>query len=95
MKEFATRVFNSLGLAYWVKIDTSQPDCTYYFGPFLTVIEAKNAKAGYLEDLTNEGCSGIDVEIKRCKPHELTIFDHEAIGETMDFNPVPAYFVRP
>ncbi len=94
MKELITGALNSLGLAYWVRIDTSQPACTYYFGPFITVMEAKNAKGGYLEDLTNEGCSGIEVEIKRCKPTELTVFDNEELEGSMDFNPVPAYFIR-
>ncbi|MDJ0679024.1 MAG: DUF1816 domain-containing protein [Xenococcaceae cyanobacterium MO_167.B52] len=94
MKELVIGALNSLGLAYWVKIDTTKPSCIYYFGPFLTVTEAKNAKAGYIEDLTNEGCSGIEVEIKRCKPSELTVFDNDELEGGMDFNPVPAYFIR-
>ncbi len=94
MKELITGVCDSLGLACWIKINTSQPSCTYYFGPFLTVIEAKNAKAGYIEDLTNEGSSGIEVEIKRCKPTELTIFDNDEIGEGVDFSIVPAYLIQ-
>ncbi len=89
MKEIVTGILNSLGCAYWVKIDTSQPSCTYYFGPFLRVGEAKNAKAGYIEDLMNEGSLGIEVAIKRCKPSELTVFDE--VEESMDFNPVPAF----
>ncbi|MDJ0533348.1 MAG: DUF1816 domain-containing protein [Xenococcaceae cyanobacterium MO_207.B15] len=88
MKEILTGILNSLGWAYWIKLDTAKPSCTYFFGPFLTVTEAKNAKAGYIEDLKNEGCSGIEVEIKRCKPSELTIFDE--LGESVDFNTVPA-----
>lgn len=94
MKEIITVFLNSLGLAYWVKIDTSQPSCTYYFGPFSTFIEAKNAKAGYMEDLTNEGCSRIESEIKRCKPSELTVFSDE-VEESLDFSAVPAYITQP
>ena len=87
MKEILTGVLDYLGQAYWIKLDTSQPYCTYYFGPFLTIAEAKTAKAGYIEDLMNEGSVGLEVEIKRCKPSELTVFDE--MGESMDFNPVP------
>lgn len=93
MKEIVTGFLNSLGLAYWVKIDTSKPSCTYYFGPFATFIAAKKAKSGYIEDLTNEGCLRIEAEIKRCKPSELTVFSDE-VEENLDFNPVPAYIAQ-
>ncbi len=95
MNELITGVLNSLGLAYWVKIETAQPSCIYYFGPFLTVVEAKNAQAGYIEDLMNEGSMGIEVAIKRCKPSELTVFDDEEMAATVDFNPFPAYIAQP
>ncbi|HHP7230789.1 MAG TPA: DUF1816 domain-containing protein [Xenococcaceae cyanobacterium] len=90
MKEILINLLNSLGLAYWVKIDTNQPPCTYYFGPFLSLTAAKDAKAGYIEDLKSEGCASIDVEIKRCKPSELTVFSEE-VEEPVDFKAVPAF----
>ena len=93
MKEILTGLLNYLGWAYWVKIDTADPSCTYYFGPFLSITEAKKAKAGYIEDLMNENSSGIEVEIKRCKPSELTVFNEE-LEESRDFNPVPAYLAQ-
>ena len=27
---------NKLGLAWWAKIETKQPEATYWFGPFIT-----------------------------------------------------------
>jgi len=27
---------NKLGLAWWAKIETNQPNGTYWFGPFIT-----------------------------------------------------------
>ena len=90
MKEILTGLLNYLGLAYWVKIDTADPTCTYYFGPFLSLTEAKKAKAGYIEDLMNENSSGIEVEIKRCKPSELTVFNEE-LEESRDFDSVSVY----
>lgn len=75
MKETLINLLNFSGLAWWVKIFTANPRCTYYFGPFLTSEEAKVAKAGYIEDLENEGAQGIQVSIEKCKPVELTIYD--------------------
>ena len=77
VKESFVKVFEFLGLAYWIEIATDNPRCTYYFGPFLTNQEAVAAQRGYLEDLDNEGAQGISVEIKRCQPdyNNLTIYD--------------------
>ncbi|UXE58413.1 MAG: DUF1816 domain-containing protein [Woronichinia naegeliana WA131] len=75
MKDFLIQLLNSIGLAYWIEIVTTTPRCTYYFGPFSSKGDAEVAQAGYLEDLSNEDAQGIFVEIKRCKPQNLTIFD--------------------
>jgi hypothetical protein len=75
MKELLIEILNFVGLAYWVEIITENPTCTYYFGPFLQAKAAENATEGYLEDLKNEGATGIKVQIKRCKPGNLTICD--------------------
>lgn len=62
---------------WWAEITTTQPCCTYYFGPFETEIEAKEAYPGYVEDLDGEGATGIVVVIKRCQPEVLTICEEE------------------
>lgn len=74
-KEFLTNFFDSFGWAWWVEVMTQNPHCTYYFGPFLSIKEAKAASAGYVEDLQQEGAQGIAVNVKRCKPDNLTIAD--------------------
>ena len=74
MKEILTIIFNFLGLAYWVKVVTNRPKCTYYFGPFLNRTEAEIAQSGYIEDLEDEGAREIYVTIKRFKPNDLTIY---------------------
>ena len=79
MKEFLIGSPDILGLAYWIEIVTKEPNCTYYFGPFLSQKGANAAQYGYIEDLSNESAQGIDVTIKRCKPNQLTIFDE--LGE--------------
>lgn len=73
MKEFLANVLHHLGQAYWVEITTSIPQCTYYFGPFFSAQEAQAELGGYVEDLEQEGATGIVAVVKRCKPTELTI----------------------
>lgn len=78
MKEVLINSLQFLGLAFWVEIVTDDPQCTYYFGPFSSKQEAESAQGGYIEDLQNEGAQGISVNIMRCKPTNLTIFDEES-----------------
>lgn len=89
MKEILLKILQFLGLAFWVEIITDKPRCTYYFGPFFNDQEASAAKAGYVEDLENEGAQGISVSIKRCKPTNLTIFDE--VGEPTDRERMPTF----
>ncbi len=87
MKEFLIEILNFLGLAFWVEIITDNPKCTYYFGPFLQAKIAEEASEGYLEDLKNEGATGIKLTVKRCKPGELTIFDEYEVKKTKNIVP--------
>ena len=67
-----------LGTTWWVEIITTEPHCIYYFGPFQNSKEAETAYPGYVLDLESEAAQGIKVNIKRCKPDVLTVFDEEA-----------------
>ena len=58
---------------WWVEIQTNNPQCTYYFGPFETSVAASDLQDGFLEDLRQEQAQIITVEIKQCQPEELTI----------------------
>lgn len=89
IKENLTNFFHSLGWAWWVEIVTQNPRCTYYFGPFLSSKEADAAKAGYVEDLEQEGAQGIVVQIKRCKPNNLTI--SEDLGDRVEHQVKPVF----
>ncbi len=73
LQEFAQRVSYLCGLESNGKISTTIPCCTYYFGPFDDLKEAKINQPGYVEDLIEEKAQGIKVEIKRCQPQLLTI----------------------
>ena len=67
-------------LPYWLKISTEVPQCTYYFGPFDSPLEAKALQAGYIEDLIGENARGIRVELEqRSQPEELTISEEDII----------------
>ncbi|MBW4446739.1 MAG: DUF1816 domain-containing protein [Spirirestis rafaelensis WJT71-NPBG6] len=89
LKETLINTFDNFGLAWWVEIGTQKPNCTYYFGPFLSSSEAKASIKGYIEDLEVEGAQGIAVNVKRCKPSTLTIA--EDLGERIDRKVKPAF----
>ncbi len=77
MKELIVNVLSFLGFAWWVEITTTQPRCTYYFGPFASSKNADDAKGGYVEDLEQENAQGFNIIVKRCKPDKLTIDESE------------------
>ena len=89
LKEFLINLFHNFGFAWWVEVVTQNPRCTYYFGPFLSSIDAKAAIKGYVEDLEQEGAQGIVVNVKRCKPNALTIADD--LGERIDRKVKPVF----
>jgi Domain of unknown function (DUF1816) len=57
---------------WWVELHTDRPDCLYYFGPFSSAAEAENSVQGYIQDLADEGAENITVQVKLCKPSQLT-----------------------
>jgi Domain of unknown function (DUF1816) len=68
-----TDILNFLGLAWWVEVFTTQPQCTYYFGPFADSSSAMAETTGYVEDLEQESAQGIVAQVIRCKPDQITI----------------------
>lgn len=60
-------------LSWWIEINTAVPLCTYYFGPFDSRKEARDSRAGYVEDLYQEEARGIVALVKQCQPGGLTI----------------------
>ena len=65
---------NKLGLAWWAKIETSQPVTTYWFGPFITKRSLKENISSFINDLTDEGSKNIKHTLVRCKKEEpLTV----------------------
>ena len=74
----AIRIFraivNALGIAWWARVETKQPSCTYWFGPFLTRKSLKNHLSTFEQDLSGEGAHLISQRHFRCRRSEpLTI----------------------
>ncbi len=92
MKEILISLLNFFGLAVWIEIDTENPECTYYFGPFLTQKEALAEQQGYIEDIESEEARIINVNIKRFKPSNLTIIK---AGTTFISQRIIAHFSAP
>ena len=67
---------NSLGLAWWAKIETGNPNTTttYWFGPFLTKRSLKLKVSIFLEDLSSEGMEAVDHSFVRCRRIEPLTF---------------------
>ena len=65
---------NKLGLAWWAKVETTGPNATYWYGPFLTKRSLKENMNSFIKDLTDEGSTDIKHTLVRCKKEEpLTI----------------------
>ena len=65
---------NNLGLAWWAKVDTNEPNVTYWFGPFLTRKNMNDQLGIFLEDLSLEGHRSINhatVRSKREEPYTI------------------------
>ena len=65
---------NKLGLAWWAKIETNQPDTTYWYGPFITKRSLKENISSFIKDLTDEGSTNIKQCLLRCKREEPLTF---------------------
>ncbi len=68
------RLGNILGLAWWAKVQTKNPDITYWFGPFITRRSLNGALPTFIEDLSREGPDSISHTVLRCRKSEpLTV----------------------
>ncbi|MFL0756004.1 MAG: DUF1816 domain-containing protein [Prochlorococcus sp.] len=65
---------NSFGLAWWARVETRDPDVTYWYGPFVTRKSLKTQLPTFLSDLSTEGPASVNQTILRCRRGEpLTI----------------------
>jgi Domain of unknown function (DUF1816) len=76
---------------WWIELHTGRPECLYYFGPFSSAPEAEDSVQGYIQDLSEEGAENITVQVKLCRPRQLTSPSPQsseiALGQTLlDFS---------
>ncbi len=65
---------NKLGLAWWAKIETLNPNATYWYGPFLRKRSLEDNIFSFIKDLSDEGSTDIKHSLVRCKKEEpLTV----------------------
>ncbi len=61
---------NTLGMAWWAKVETNNPGVTYWFGPFLTRRSLKFSLVTFIDDLSGESPDNISHTIVRTKRKE-------------------------
>ena len=67
-------VANGLGLAWWARVESRQPDVTYWFGPYVRRSSLEAALAPFLADLRSEGAAELSHTLLRTRRGEpLTI----------------------
>ena len=65
---------NGLGMAWWARIETTGPDVTYWFGPFLSRQGLESALPSFLEDISSEEPQSLNHTLLRTRRKEpLTI----------------------
>ena len=65
---------NGLGFAWWARIQTSGPDVTYWFGPFITRNGLESELDSFLDDVNSEQPQSISPSLLRTRRSEpLTI----------------------
>ena len=65
---------NVLGFAWWARVETKDPEVTYWFGPFLTRKSLDSHLISFLADLSIENPVSINHSFIRCRRGEpLTI----------------------
>ncbi|HJN36712.1 MAG: DUF1816 domain-containing protein [Prochlorococcus sp.] len=65
---------NGAGLAWWARVQSSNPDVTYWFGPFIRKQGLSSALPRFLDDLSQEQPGSISHAVLRCRRAEpLTI----------------------
>jgi hypothetical protein len=61
---------NGLGVAWWARVETQQPDVVYWFGPFVRRQELEAALPAFLEDVRAEAPGAIEHELVRTRRRE-------------------------
>lgn len=61
---------NALGLAWWARVRTSDPDVTYWFGPYARRSSLERELPAFLDDLRSEEPAALQHELLRTRRGE-------------------------
>ena len=66
---------NGLGVAWWARVQTSGPDVTYWFGPFITKAGLESGLSTFLDDISSEHPQSVShalLRTRRGEPFTIT-----------------------
>ena len=69
---------NLLGLAWWARIDTRNPDVTYWFGPFVRRGSLERELEAFMADLRAEQPGVVEHQILRTRRGEPFTVEHQS-----------------
>jgi len=61
---------NAVGLAWWARVETRNPDAVYWFGPFLRRRTLEAALVPFLDDLRTEAPASMEHRLLRTSRDE-------------------------
>ena len=61
---------NGLGVAWWARVQTSGPDVTYWFGPFITKGGLESGLSTFLDDISSEHPQSVSHSLLRTRRGE-------------------------
>ncbi len=69
---------NAAGIAWWAKIETNEPDVTYWFGPFLSEKSLRSSLKEFESDLKGEFPKAFRKSfVRKTKKEPLTTIQRE------------------
>lgn len=68
---------NGFGLAWWARVETTAPDVTYWFGPFITRAGLERELDSFLADIRSEAPGSIDHALLRTRRSEPLTIDRQ------------------
>ena len=67
-------IANGFGVAWWARVQTTGPDVTYWFGPFITRRGLEQELSSFLDDISSEQSGSVSHSLVRTRRSEpLTI----------------------
>ena len=74
--EFILLASNLLGIAWWAKIKTVDPNATYWYGPFISNKRLKSNLKDFLSEISKEKPASIHHEdYQTCRKEPFTIYE--------------------